>query len=339
MSMGVGANIRMEETPYEKLSQYGFFKGELKNLNPAVGVIPYELNTPLFTDYSYKARFMYIPNGKATMESNFNLSFPVGTILIKNFFYPEDFRNEAGNRRILETRLLIHKTVGWEALTYLWNEEQTDAELEYAGDEIPVSWIHYDGQKRNVNYIVPNKNQCKGCHESSKKLVPIGPTARNLNRNLSYSGKNINQLDYLVMSGKLDLGGKNSNEIPGLPQWDDEKSTSVNDRARAWLEVNCAHCHKPDGPAKTSGLDLSYDQNDPGKLGICKVPIAAGRGSGGLHFDIVPGKPEQSILYYRLISNDPGVMMPELGRTMVHKEGVELVARWIKELGSLECNK
>ena len=337
--LSFGAVSQPHNEPFEKLSQYGFFKGELKNLDPSGNVIAYELNTPLFTDYAYKARFMHIPAGKATMESNFKLSFPVGTTLIKNFYYPEDFRKETGKRRILETRLLIHKPEGWEALTYVWNAEQTDAELEYAGDELEIKWTHHDGKERTASYVVPNKNQCKGCHETSKKVVPIGPTARNLNRKNKYFGKEVNQLEYLHSTGQLDLGAASIASVPVFPVWDDAKNWSINDRARAWLDVNCAHCHNPAGPANTSGLDLAFDQNDPGKIGICKVPIAAGRGSGGLHFDILPGKPEHSILHYRLITNDPGVMMPELGRTMIHEEGVKLVAEWISGMTEPDCKK
>ncbi|MCS7085355.1 MAG: hypothetical protein NZ534_04660, partial [Bacteroidia bacterium] len=216
---------------------------------------------------------------------------------------------------------------------------QTDAFLEYAGDELSVEWIHYDGRKRSIHYIVPNKNQCKGCHELSKKVTPIGPNARNMNRKNVYEGKLVNQLDYLASVGKLDLSGRKSIDLPVFPVWDDSVGWNLNDRARAWLDVNCAHCHNPNGPANTSGLDLSFDQKEPGKIGICKAPIAAGRGSGGLHFDIAPGKPEQSILRYRLISNDPGIMMPELGRTMVHEEGVKLIENWIASMHASDCKK
>ncbi len=337
VGLSMGAVSQPQSEPYEKLSRYGFFKGELKNLDPADNVVPYELNTPLFTDYAYKARFMYIPSGKAKVESDLKLSFPVGTTLIKNFYYPEDFRKETGKRRIVETRLLIHKPEGWDALTYVWNAEQTDAELDYAGDEFDVKWVHYDGKERSANYVVPNKNQCKGCHETSKKVVPIGPTVRNLNRKNTVLG--VHQIEYLYASQKLDLGGLKLESIPVFPVWDDEKKWNLDERARAWLDVNCAHCHNPDGPANTSGLDLSFDQKDPGKIGICKVPIAAGRGSGGLHFDILPGNPEQSIVYYRLISNDPGIMMPELGRTTIHEEGVKLVADWIAAMTESDCKK
>ena len=92
------------------------------------------------------------------------------------------------------------------------------------------------------------------------------------------------------------------------------------------------HCHRADGPAKNSGLYLLASENDPSRLGVGKAPVAAGKGSGGLLYGIVPGKPDESILQYRIESVHPGVMMPELGRSITHEEGVALVRQWIKEM-------
>ena len=71
---------------------------------------------------------------------------------------------------------------------------------------------------------------------------------------------------------------------------------------------------------------------NPTALGIYKTPVAAGQGSGGFKYDILPGKPDQSILVYRMKTNDPGKAMPELGREQLHKEGIELVSQWIKQM-------
>jgi hypothetical protein len=100
-------------------------------------------------------------------------------------------------------------------------------------------------------------------------------------------------------------------------------------RARAYLEINCAHCHNPAGAAANSGLFLDRRQSDPVALGIGKRPVAAGRGSGGRDFAIAPGDPDASILVYRMESTDPGIAMPELGRATVHVEGVKLLREWI----------
>ncbi|MFZ1680013.1 MAG: hypothetical protein WAT70_03245, partial [Rhizobiaceae bacterium] len=100
-------------------------------------------------------------------------------------------------------------------------------------------------------------------------------------------------------------------------------------RARAWLDVNCAHCHRREGPASNSGLFLTYDETDRTALGINKRPVAAGRATGDLEFDIVPGDPEASLLLRRVESAEAGVMMPEIGRSLVDKEAVALLRSWI----------
>ena len=107
---------------------------------------------------------------------------------------------------------------------------------------------------------------------------------------------------------------------------------TLDERARIWLDINCAHCHRADGPASTSGLHLGWREMDRLKIGVEKTPVAAGRGSGNLRFGIVPGKPDESILLYRIKSNDPGVMMPELGRTQIQPEAVALIRDWISSM-------
>lgn len=310
------------------LSTYGFFTGDLKNLQPAEGVWPYELNSALFTDYAFKQRFVSLPAGQRVGYNGTEvLDFPEGTVLIKNFYYPADFRQPEGERKILETRLLLLQNGEWKALPYIWNDEQTEAYLEVGGKTTTVSWLHLDGQTRQAKYSIPNANQCKGCHWRGDQVVPIGPLARQLNGRLP--GHAQTQLVEWQQRGVLELPAEAA--LPRLAAYDDARETTEA-RARAWLEINCAHCHRPDGPGKTSGLHLLASVTDRAKLGIGKAPVAAGKGSGGRLYSIVPGQPDQSILQYRIESTHPGIMMPELGRTLVHEEGVELVRRWISEM-------
>jgi hypothetical protein len=146
--------------PFEQLSQYNFFKGTLNQLLPNDRIMPYDLISPLFSDYAHKARFIYLPEGKTIdyVEDKV-LQLPVGACIIKNFYYPADFRKPEGERRIIETRLLVHRADAWDAVEYIWNDEQTDAHLEVAGDLKRVSWIHFDGTKKDIDYIIPSKNQ------------------------------------------------------------------------------------------------------------------------------------------------------------------------------------
>ena len=306
----------------ENLSDYGFFKGTLKEQIPSDGVVLYTLNSPLFSDYASKLRFVKLPAGQSvSYNPDSVLQFPVGTAIVKTFYYPIDERNPKKGRRLMETRVLLHEAKGWVALPYIWNKEQTDAVLEVAGGSDQVSWIDGAGKKQSFEYQVPNMNQCKGCHERSGEMTPIGPSVRQLNDG--------HQLQNWSTTGLLK--GLPKDHIPALVNYSDA-SASLDDRVKAYLDINCAHCHNPTGPARSSGLYLTWDSKDRTAYGFFKAPVAAGRGSGNLSYDIVPGKPEQSILHYRMASRDPGVMMPELGRQLTHHEGVELVRSWIASL-------
>lgn len=317
--------------PKMALSQYGFFSGEISDLSPTTGVIPYELNSPLFTDYAYKARFVKLPEG-ATVPYNAEevLNFPVGTTIIKTFYYPYDARKPEKGRRLLETRLLIHEEEGWKALAYHWKDDQSDAMLEVAGGTADIKWVNEEGQKQKFTYVMPNLNQCKGCHSWDGAIRPIGPSARQLNGDLDYGSGHENQLVHWAGNGKLTGLPADHAEIPKIAVWNDPNTGSVEDRARAWLDINCAHCHNPHGPASTSGFFLDIAQENPAVYGVFKSPVAAGRGSGNRTYDIHPGKPDESIVVYRIDSADPGIMMPEVGRTLIHKEGVDLIRQWIE---------
>lgn len=315
----------------EKLSEYGFFEGNLSELNPAEDVIPYELNSPLFSDYAYKARFVKFPEDAATTYHPTEvMEFALGTILIKNFYYPLDFRDPTGEKRIVETRLLIHQEEGWKALPYVWNDEQTDAILQITGATKAVSWVNESGQVVSLDYSVPNMNQCRSCHLFNNQIKPIGPTARQLNRTHPNEAEPANQLDLWQAKGHLDQLPEITKR-PRLISYTNEDA-GLDERARAYLEINCGHCHRKEGPAKNSALELLSSVKNPAAWGIGKTPIAAGQGSGGLKYDILPGKPHQSILWYRMNATDPGIMMPELGRKMIHQEGVELIRKWIAQM-------
>ncbi|WP_421949700.1 SO2930 family diheme c-type cytochrome [Phaeodactylibacter xiamenensis] len=327
--------------PYPKLSDYAFFQALSPNgAVPNAGVLPYEPITPLFTDYAHKARYVWMPDSvQATVDADGRILFPDHTVLIKTFYYPADFARPEQDWDLIETRLLMKRDGEWDAYTYIWNDKDTEAELNLVGDFKPVSWADEQGLARTVEYAVPNKNQCKSCHNQNKKLLPIGPKVRNLNAALTYpDGTTANQLERWQSAGKLTAGDWAAQFTP-LADWDDPKTGNIADRALAYLEVNCGHCHHPEGPAHTTGLYLGTDfQGYAAQLGICKSPVAAGKGSGGRQFGIQPGQPDSSILLYRMEADDPGVMMPEIGRAVPHKEGIALVREWIKGLEG-DCGK
>lgn len=312
----------------EKLSDYGFFKGNLKDLEPTQGVTKYDLSTPLFTDYAIKDRFIVLPHGTSmTYTANGPLEFPDSSIIIKNFAYT----NEAHQKIMIETRLLVKdpKSKKWTVMNYLWNKEQTDAIRHITGAKVPITLLDDEGNKHVTNYMVPNTNDCKRCHINNSVLTPIGPKARNLN--FTQKNQAINQLMKWASDGIL-TGLPEISTVSQLPVWTDNKHYSLEKRARAYLDINCAHCHTKGGDAFNTGLFLDYEENNPNHLGIKKAPVSAGGGAGGLDFDIVPGNPSQSILLHRMNSVEPGTAMPELARTLIHQEGVALIKAWIEQL-------
>ena len=315
-------------------------------------VTPYDLTTPLFTDYAQKLRTIWMPPGAAAdyKPGDDALSFPVGTVITKTFFYQTGRGGRVMQQadqalihdgeglklkavRMIETRLLIHRPEGWTALTYLWNEAQTEAVLHRVGAVVPLKLARTDGSDQAFSYIVPNVTQCSACHATNvatRVIQPIGPKPRLLNRDFAYSNGSENQLTRLTKTGYL-RGLADPKEAPADVSWTD-KGAPLEARARAYLDVNCGHCHNPEGPADTSGLYLNAATPVSGPSGICKLPVAAGPGTGNLRFDIVPGDAGASIIPYRMGSTNPAVMMPEIGRSTVHAEGAALIRFWIDSM-------
>ena len=323
----VNDDIILSDIPPKHLSQYGFFLNQ-KQQNPAPGVLPYDLITPLFSDYADKHRFVYIPKGRfATHEADSVFNFPIGSTLIKTFSYATALEPPL-NRHLIETRLLIRKESGWETYAYVWDNDGEEAELKVAGKTVQATYINSEGKKTNIRYRVPNKNQCKECHLKDEAIVPIGPKARNLNTNYNYDDGTMNQLIKWSELGYIKLYSENNMPVADYL----DTSQPIDKRARAYLAINCGHCHSVTGSASNSGLYLNYKENRTKQLGVFKSPVATGRGSGELDYSIVPGHPDESILLYRMMSNSPDIMMPESGRSIMHKEGVELIYQWIKEM-------
>lgn len=314
----------------EALSAWHFFTGRTAELRPNQGVLPYDLNTPLFSDYAAKYRFVWMPPGTSAQYSPDQVfDFPVGTVLIKSFGFPA-----AGGRkeRLVETRLLVHAHAGWVGLPYIWNEKQTDARLELVPDPVSISYTDSAGKIHAFTYFIPNANECKQCHENSRVMLPIGPKARNLNKDFLYPDGTQNQLARWSAAGYL-RGAPSPETAPRAARWDQPGTGTLEQRARAYLDNNCAHCHQPGGSAGYTGFDLRLSSGEE-SLGICKSPNSAGR-VGNLVYDLVPGQPEQSILVARMESTRPKEMMPQIGRSVVHEEGLSLVREWINSMSTI----
>jgi uncharacterized repeat protein (TIGR03806 family) len=322
--------------PHEKLSEYCFFKGDLKDLAPAEGVEPYQVAAALWSDHAAKQRLIALPKGKKiAFGMGENWKFPTGTVLVKTFSFYDDFRDTNSQHRIVETRLLILGDDGWTGHVYRWNDEQTEATRMIAGDKVPVTYVDEAGEKFDEEYIVPNTNQCKSCHMREKQMVFLGPFTQQLNRTITVGGEPINQLRQMEKDGLFDGALPPLGTLPTFV--DPFGDAPVEDRARSYLHANCSHCHRPGGGAGPTGLFLLGWEKTPQKNGICKKPAAAGPGTGGHDFDIDPGDPANSIMLFRMSSTDPQVKMPQLPNRVPDKKGVALISEWVSSMKPNSC--
>ena len=340
----------------DRLSAWGQFDVSGGTLVLGERVAPYDLSTPLFTDYALKLRTIWIPDGlgPGRLRADEVPDFPVGTVISKTFYYARAAADGPDRARLhvlkqddasgvldprladlarvhlVETRLLVHRATGWEPVSYIWNQAQDEAYLARLGDVMAMSLNDGRGGRQAFAYIVPDINQCASCHapnNTTRAIEPLGVRERHLNRQVHYRGAAENQLAYLHAAGLLAAMPGAADALANADWRDPAQPLAL--RARAYLDINCAHCHNPVGPADTSGLDLTATAEHGLATGLCKLPIAAGSGTGGRAFSIVPGAPDASILVHRMETTDPAAMMPELGRALAHDEGVALIRRWV----------
>ena len=336
--------------PYDALDAWHLFT-DGPGQTPAAGVLPYEVVAPLFSDYTIKRRFLWVPPGrKITWHDTERWEFPVGTILVKSFAYPLDARDPARGERLLETRLLVHEDAAtWVPHTYEWDAAQTKAVRTVAGDTLDVRWIDAKGATQANAYGVPNTNVCKECHGKTGLTGALGGRTRQWNRAHDYGKGPENQIDHLVSLGLFDVSHGTQGAQGAIPAAsaretlvDPSGPGSASDRGRSYLDANCSHCHGVVGLAKGTAFWLDWKHTDPVHgspvdFGVCKVPASAGGATCGLGFDVVPGHSELSIVPCRTGSLDNKIAMPPVGHHLVHAEGVALLKEWIDAMPEMKC--
>ena len=323
---------------FENLSDYCFFDGDPASHQPNDGVVAYDITAELYSDQSRKQRFIVLPDGESIgFDAEERWEWPDDTIIVKTFYYPHDERDLEAGRQILETRLLIKRDGQWEAESYIWNDDQSDARHDNLGQRVDVEFIDEDGDHVEIDYRIPNKNQCTTCHNQDGDMVPLGPRTRQLTEPYQRDDSRPAQLVDFADRDMFDESIPPLDELPSMTDPHDEDA-DTEDRARAYLDANCAHCHGAEGRAGSSNLHLNYDEDSERKLGVCKTPVAAGSAAGNRSHDIVPGKPDESIFIYRMESSDPEVKMPELPITTVDEAGVQLVRDWIAGMEPVGCD-
>ena len=336
--------VDLTQVPYQKLSDYNFFEGPLKDQKPVADVLPFEPASGLFTDYAKKKRFVWMPkNTNGTFEGDGNLlELPVGAALIKNFYYEnvQGFTSDNGVR-IIETRIMIRKADGWIFAEYIWNDAQTEAYFDMTGSFTPIEWIDENNVTKSTNYRIPSEAQCTVCHKHSdnvngenvSKSVPIGIEPQNLNFNYTYGNVTKNQLTAWVDAGFLEAGFS----LPSA----DNTAVSYNDttkpislRARSYMDINCAHCHSVGKHCDYRPLRLSLTEtkDNNANMGVCVETADMQDFAPALSKLVTPGNINRSMLYYRLNTTDEAYRMPLHGRSIIHQEGIALIEQWINSL-------
>lgn len=326
----------LASVPFPNLSDYHFFIGDIKNLTPSLNVIPYEPASSLFTDYALKKRFIWMPAGvQATyVTDNSTLEFPVGTILIKNFYY--NTIQPGNTTKIIETRLMVRRTDRWYFYEYVWNDAQTDAVLTSGadfenGDTKYFSFTKPNGEVVAEEYRIPSESECHACHKINEIRTPIGIKPQNINHTYAYNGGTMNQLQKLLEQGYLQ--SYPSNIVSTVDYHDTSQPLDL--RFKSYVDANCAHCHQDLGRCDYRALRFNFGESSDANLGICVTADEVI--SPTLQKLITPGNYNKSILHYRLSINDESERMPLLGRTIIHDEGLALVEAYILSL-TQTCN-
>ncbi|GAB4161169.1 MAG: hypothetical protein Tsb0033_18190 [Winogradskyella sp.] len=290
----------------QNLSELNLFTGNLSDLNISSRAFKYELNTQLFTDYAHKQRLIALPeNTSMQYDGNGLPIFPDNTVIAKTFYYNNDERDLTLGKTIIETRVLIKINGEWQTGDYKWNADQTEAVLDLNGSTVPVTWIDSNGVTNSINYKVPSNTDCFTCHRTYENITPIGPKLRNMN----FEVNGLNQLDDFINQQYL-TGLQGSSEVSSIVNWEDP-SASLEDRARSYFEVNCAHCHIEGGDCETlSTLRLAFESSlEDSQIVQRKFSISL-----------------------RISEYNEGFSMPFTGTTIVHDEGVALLQAYLDTL-------
>ncbi|MBX9679420.1 MAG: PQQ-dependent sugar dehydrogenase [Gemmataceae bacterium] len=327
----------------KKLSETGLF-ASTKNHIPAPGVIPYSVNAQLWGDHAHKDRFIAIPGDAKIGFDEITYPqpspgappgwrFPDGTVLVKTFSMDME-RGIPQSRKRLETRILHfqqfegNQDIGdqyWRGYTYVWNDEQTDADLlEAEGKDLDLT-IKAGNQTTRQSYRLPSRAECSLCHTNAAKFA-LGVSTLQMNRDHDYNGVIANQLDTLEHIGLFSKPlAKRPAELPKLADYHDAKQPTES-RALSYLHSNCGHCHIKWGggnaefkllstlPVKEMGIvDVSPNH---GNFNIKEAKVLA------------PGKPDQSVLLHRMSITGLG-RMPHVGSKVPDEVGVRLIREWI----------
>jgi len=297
-------NVATEFKP--SLSEMNLFVGNLEDLQITPYAFKYNLSTTLFSDYAHKQRIIALPEDTSMEFDGDGLPiFPDNTVIAKTFYYNTDERDLSLGRQIIETRILIKISGVWETGDYKWNAAQTEAVLDIAGSTLPITWIDAEGTNNSITYKIPSNTDCFTCHHNNDDIQPIGPKLRSMNFDID----GVNQLEQFINNQQL-TGVASSTSVRSLPNWEDT-SLDIDERARAYMDINCAHCHIPGGScADESTLNFAFE-----------TPL-----------EETNIEDQTFLINYRINADVDGLRMPFIGTTILHTEGVDLIQEYIDTL-------
>ncbi|MEM7370179.1 MAG: PQQ-dependent sugar dehydrogenase [Bacteroidota bacterium] len=323
--------------PPQLLSQTGVFQS-LEPLIPEDFAIPFELNAPFWSDGASKQRWMIIPNDgthnsaseQITFSEEGNWQFPAGAVLVKHFEMELDETNPSIKRK-LETRFLIHGNDGnYYGLSYRWNDAQTDASL-LPDKHIDTLTITTAGGNKQISWYYPSQGECLSCHNESS-AGPIGASTHQLNGDGFYplTSRTANQLKTLSHLNIFDSAPDTTQLGILLTAKDkDDATATLEERAKSYLDINCSSCHQPG-----AGIGAHFDTRLSTSLqqqGLIYADAVDDLGISGARL-VVPGNPEQSILYQRINSVHSDFAMPQLAKNLIDVPGVALIKDWINSI-------
>jgi uncharacterized repeat protein (TIGR03806 family) len=329
--------------PIAKLSQTGCMDPtDVKKM--ASIVLPYEVNSPLWSDNADKSRGFVIPTGKKIHVKNCTTTpsecmqgtqdngkwvMPVGTVMVKNFGF---------DGKLIETRLLVHADANtWNGYSYQWKEDQSEATIVPNDDDPSLCNLrlqtNFNTGKQTVTWHFPYRFDCNGCH-TAEAGGTLGPETRQMNRTVGA----MNQIDKWAAMNLFDTAPPKPYQPALLLPYTGQLGTADNtpqtldQRARSYMHANCAYCHRPDSMA-VGWLDFRYDTTlkNTGACGI--TPMKGDVGVAGAQI-LKPGMPMQSAIWLRMhaMFNNDKIRMPQLATYIVDDKGTQLISDWIASI-------